>query len=296
VTRVAGLLDGTLYTADGSTIRAYDVGADGDEERHQWSVDHPASGGGDPRRSYGLLPTPDGVFWATHGRLDAFGPDGGHQWGFTSPGSGAVFPAVAEGRLYVAVPGALLAASRPGVLADVLDQGPSTAWRSETHSRATWPVATDDRVIVGDRDFPNTPGSNSVQAIRPDGSREWGHDVQGATSHLVLSEATGRVVFVTVDEETGEGAVTALDVATGKPAWTRTDLELTGQVGAIALAGDTVLVTGFVRTAEKPVRALAIEDGETRWTRSVRGHPTAMAAAGGRVFVGTALGNVVAFE
>lgn len=79
------------------------------------------------------------------------------------------------------------------------------------------------------------------------------------------------------------------------PIWTREDLELTDEVGSIALAGETLVVAGFARASEKPVYALALSTGETQWTQTVQGHPTSMAVAGDRLYLGTSLGNLVAF-
>lgn len=295
VARVAGFLDGVLYTADGSTLRAYD--GDG---RLRWSTDRPDAKSGDVTRTYCLLPTPDAVFWGTLGSLGAYDPGGSHLWSLDLRGSGAVYPAVSDGRLYVAGPGTLLVTSRPGVLGEVVGRAPTPSWRAELPGSPTWPVVTDDRILVGDRDRRGSSHPNSLTAMRPDGSTDWSRDVVGRTAHFAVSESNGALLYVAVDGGNGggdgDGVVGALDLDSGQERWSRLDLDLTNDGGRIALAGDTLVVAGFSRFSEKPVRGLDLSTGETRWTRSVRGHPTSIAVGGGAVHLATSLGDLVAFS
>jgi len=82
--------------------------------------------------------------------------------------------------------------------------------------------------------------------------------------------------------------VYALDAGTGRPRWTATT---DGRVITLAaIVGNLV----FFSSEDNLVRALDARTGEELWQVPTTGHPTMPAVVGGRVYVGTDLGQVLA--
>jgi hypothetical protein len=285
VPRTAAAAGDTLYTADKTGVRAFDT-----DGTLRWTAATPRVRDGDDIRQYGLLPYDGGVLWGTHGRLSDFGTDGTHRWTYDAEGSDATYPALADGSLYAGTPGPLLSASRPGAVGRLTGGGPSVSWRADAPGRPTWPLVTDDRILLGDRGF--TGSDHTVHAFTRDGTDDWRISVSGPTSHLALTDDDTAVVVAGGDES--EGVVTGVDVASGERVWTREDAEITDTTGSLAVAGDTCLVAGFAQSSASPVRALDAMTGESRWTAAVSGDVTTLVAVEDRVFVGTRLGHLVA--
>jgi hypothetical protein len=284
--RVAAADDETLYTADGTALRAYD-----DAGTHLWTTRGRGADDAGGTRTYGLLATSGGVLRGTHGRLSAFDAAGAHRWTYDPPGSDATYPAVAGGTLYVATPGPLVAASRPSLVDVAVGDAPSVRWRADAPGRPTWPAVTGDRVLVGERSLVGENREAVVRAVRRGGTDGWTARVPGPTSHLAVSEAAGLAYLVASE------SLLALDLATGDRVWSRTDAGLRAEAGGtVAVAGDSLVVAGFSDRSSDPVRALDAASGKTRWRTPVRGRVTAVAPAGPSLYVATALGDVVALR
>lgn len=292
VTRVAALGDDSLYTADGTAVRAFDAAGN-----PRWETRHPGLPDGAVTRVYGILPTDDGVLCGTHGGVAAFDAGGTHRWTFDDGGSGGFYPAVADGSAYVCSPGPTYALSRPSSLGALFGGGPKAAWERGSPGPGTWPVVVDGRVLVRDGGLTTrTNRSHALSAFATDGEDGWTSSADGSVVGLAVSAEKSLAVAVRFDAVSGEGRVVALDAATGEEQWSRADVGVTDDfLGSVAVAGDACLVAGYSRASENPVRALDAATGETRWHRTVEGDVTAVVPAGTRVYVATALGNLVAF-
>jgi outer membrane protein assembly factor BamB len=200
-----------------------------------------------------------------------------------------VYPAVAHGRLYVGSPGPLYAYERRSRPSRLLDPGPRLTWRGQGPAFCSWPAVVGSRVVVADREPLGDETATNVWAYGRDGERAWRTQVPG-TGRAPAVTADGTVV-VSAGEE--PSTVVALDVKDGSVRWEQT---VTQYVREPVVAGDVVFVAGSPDelAEDEVVRAYDAETGESLWTKRVEGRVERVAAVGGRVYVGTDAGRVVA--
>ncbi|WP_372912952.1 PQQ-binding-like beta-propeller repeat protein [Salinigranum sp.] len=283
--RVGCLSDGTLYTVDSERLRAFVV-ADG---TRRWSQPVAAELG-DPVRGYGMQVTRSTVLLGYHGGLAAFAvADGSHRWTVSPGGLGWVYPAVAHGRLYVGSPGPVYAYERRSRPSRLLDPEPRVDWRARGPAFCSWPVVAGSRVVVADREPLGDETATNVWAYGRDGERAWRTRVRG-TGRAPAVTPDGTVVVSTGEEPS---TVVALDVEDGSVRW---EQAVTQYVREPVVAGGVVLVAGSPDelAEDEVVRAYDAETGESLWARRVEGRVERVAAVGGRVYVGTDAGRVVA--
>lgn len=116
-----------------------------------------------------------------------------------------------------------------------------------------------------------------------DGAERWSFETDDGGQILVGAVAGGKVYAV------GEnGIVYALGAASGIESWR---FPTSGRIASLASVwGDTL----YVSSTDGQVHALDATTGAERWQIEVSGEPTIPAVVGGRVFVGTSFGRVVA--
>ncbi|WP_162562409.1 outer membrane protein assembly factor BamB family protein [Salinigranum rubrum] len=225
-----------------------------------------------------------------HGGLAGFGRDeGAHRWTRSPGGLGWVYPAVAHGRLYVGSPGPLYAYERRSSVNRVVDPTPRVAWEGRGPVFCSWPAVAGDRLVVADREPSFDEGTTTLWAFERDGTPAWRQRVPGTGRALAVTP--GGTVVVSAGEE--PSTVLACDVADGAVKWRR---EFDQYVREPVVAGDVVLVAGSPAelARNEVVRALDVDTGEGLWQWEVEGRAERLAAAGGRVYVGTDSGRVVA--
>ncbi|SFR42820.1 Outer membrane protein assembly factor BamB, contains PQQ-like beta-propeller repeat [Halogeometricum rufum] len=296
LSRVATLAPDTLYTADGRHVRAFD--RDGTV---RWQTAYPNTTG--TTRIYGVLPTDDGVLLGDHGRLLAFDSDGNHRWTFGTNGADATYPGVAADGdggtdLLLAAPGPLQSLSSPTTIDSLLGRGPSVRWETSARGRPTWPVVTDEYVVVGDTDRAGGARTHGdLHVYRRDGTRVRSVSTEGGHPHLALTSDESAIVYGTGVGGDGEGTVTALELASGETRWARDDLAVADWGTSLVVSGETCLFAGATDDRSSRVHALDAATGETKWTLSTEaGTPESVVAAGPRVYVVTTAGVVAAYE
>ncbi|ELZ26736.1 hypothetical protein C474_18885 [Halogeometricum pallidum JCM 14848] len=289
--RAAALAPDSLYTADGRYARAFD--RDG---TFRWQTAYPENSGGEAR-IYGVLPTGDGVLLGGHGRLSVFDSNGDYQWTFADTGgSGATYPALAADELYVAGPGPLLSLSPRSSPESLLGRPPSTEWVSDAPGGPTWPVVTDEYVVLGDTDRAGGGRTRgNLHVYRRDGTHVRSISSDGGHSHLAVASDQSAVLYGTGVFGDVEGTVTALDLSSGETRWTREDLSVAEWGTSLVVAGDTCLFAEATDGHSARVHALDVATGETRWVLATERTPEALIVAGSQVYLATA-GGLVAYE
>ncbi|SFR46232.1 outer membrane protein assembly factor BamB family protein [Halogeometricum limi] len=294
--RAATLAPDALYTADGRHLRAFD--RDGTV---RWQIAYPNTVG--TSRIYGVLPTDDGVLLGDHGRLMAFDSNGNHRWTFGTNGADATYPGVAADGdsgtdLLLAAPGPLQSLSPPSDFGSLLGRSPGIEWVTNARGRPTWPVVTDEYVVVGDTDRAGGARTRGdLHVYRRDGTRVRSVPTEGGHSHLALTSDESAIVYGTGVGGDGEGTVTALELASGETRWTRDDLAVADWGTSLVVSGTTCLFAGATDDRSSRVHALDAATGETKWTLSMdAGTAESVVVAGTRVYVVTRAGVVAAYE
>ena len=127
-------------------------------------------------------------------------------------------------------------------------------------------------------------GTHDLLALdSSDGSTKWRFASPAGEQVHMGGIAGGQIYAMSEDHN-----VYALDAGTGRPRWTATT---DGRVITLAaIVGNLV----FFSSEDNLVRALDARTGEEQWQVPTTGHPTMPAVVGGRVYVGTDLGQVLA--
>lgn len=187
-------------------------------------------------------------------------------------------PALAGGSLYVGAKGGHF------VAIDVASHAVRAA-RELGDGEVGTPTVDRERVYVG-RGLLAPDGPHDLVAMSSSSlAIQWSFAGPGGQQVHMGGLADGRVLAVCED-----GNVYALDAATGELLWTAaTD----GSIGTlVAIVGEVV----FVTSSDRSLRALDAPTGDQLWRLDVIGSPTMPAVSGGRVFVGTNVGRVVAIS
>jgi outer membrane protein assembly factor BamB len=284
--RVAAVAGGTLFTVDDRALRAFDAG-DGTRRLIRDLTTETA----DPLKGYGMQVAGSTLVLGYHGGLAAFDvADGSHRWTVSPGGLGWVYPAVAHGQLYVGSPGPLYAYERRSRPSRLLDPGPRVDWRARGPAFCSWPAVTGSRIVVADREpLADETTPTNVWAYGRDGERAWRTQVPGSgRAPAVTPDGT---VVVAAGEE--PSTVVALDVEDGSVRW---EQRVTQYAREPVVADGVVLVAGSPDelAEDEVVRAFDVGTGESLWARRVEGRVERVAAVGGRVYVGTDAGRVVA--
>jgi outer membrane protein assembly factor BamB len=290
--RLGCLADGTLYTVDSERLRAFDA-ATGRKRWGRVTTDTTL----DPQKNYGLQPTDDAVILGFHGGVAGFDAENGRaRWRLSPGGFGWEYPAVAHGRLYIGSPGPLYAYDRASTLGRFVDPTPGVRWRGRGPVFCTWPAATEDRLVVADKEWSQTATETVLWVFRRDGTLDWQLPVSGAGRPPAVTP--GGTVVVAAGEEPSTVAAVALDPADSDDGTVRWRRGLAWFVRDPVVAGDVVLVAGAPdeHADATVVYALDVDTGETLWTLDIDGDGavTRLAAVGARVYVGTDAGRVVA--
>lgn len=262
--------NGVLYSSDGTDIIA---ALDGETGETRWTVTPEAS-----NAVHDLLVARQNIFVGEDGTLTARDTtDGTPRWRIEMDYSGPVYPALADGRLYVGGPGPLETyRPRTGWNA-VLNDGPERAVHSYWEvTQVNYPVVSDSAIFVGSS---ASGGSEpTVQAFSSDGiKRQWSTLHGQALSSPALAGGIG-IVRRTVRNVGLEHSLHGIDLETGESAWRiRTSASLTVPVvaGTLVIVGDS----------EGTVRAIDSGTGKTVWKRSFDSEIRSIVPTGERLLI-----------
>jgi eukaryotic-like serine/threonine-protein kinase len=210
------------------------------------------------------------------GSVVALEPGSGRRlWSMDAGGRVARGPAFADGVLYVGSEGGRFSAI------DVATR--TVRWAAELGAgEVGTPTVGGGRVYVGTGLLAARLGNLVAMDVR-DGSVAWTFASAGGEPVHMGGLATGRAYVASED-----GNLYALDARTGEVIWA-------SDVGErlttpIAIVGEVL----FLSAEPRSVHALDADTGERLWAVQVVGNPSSLSVVGGRVFVGTDLGRVVA--
>ncbi len=224
-----------------------------------------------------LLVAGDVLYAGTDGgSVVALEPGSGRRlWSLDAGGRVTRGPAFADGILYVGAEGGRFSAI------DVATR--AVRWTVELGAgEVGTPTIGGGHVYVGTGLHAGRPAQLVTIDVR-DGSVAWTFSSPGGAQVHMGGLATGRVYAASED-----GSLYALEARTGDVIWV-------SDVGErlttpLAIVGDVL----FLSAEPRAVHALDAQSGERLWVVPVVGNPSSPSVVGGRVFVGTDLGRVVA--
>ena len=221
----------------------------------------------------------DGVIYAgtEHDRLFALAPTDGHVlWSIETGGAVTRGPAFADGTVYVGT-------AEGGFLAvDVATR--TVRWPVELGAgEVGTPAVAGGRVYVA-RGIEGTEPTHDLVALDTrDGREVWSFPSPGGEQVHLGAIAHGRVYATSED-----GSLYALDPETGSLLGT---FRIGGRLTTLAtVVGDVI----YVGSSPDFVFAIDATTGSEIWHVGVEGDPTMAAVLGGRAYIGTSLGQVVA--
>jgi outer membrane protein assembly factor BamB len=223
----------------------------------------------------------EGVIYAgsDDGNLYAVAVDSGDLLA-TMPIGGAVTrgPAISAGFIYVG--------SSTGTLLAIDAETHVTRWSVVLGDGETGtPAVVGDTVYVPwGVEADEAPGDALALDVS-DGSRRWSYEPESRLQVYVAAIGDDLIYLVSKDH-----FVYALDRASGTVEWAH---DTGAALGALAGLVDGVL---YVANDGPTVQALDALTGDSRWTIPVLGIASSPAVIGGRVFVATSLGKVVAIQ
>lgn len=262
--------NGVLYSsAKTGAIAAID----GETGKTRWAVTPEASSA-----VHDLLVAGRTAFVSGDGTLTARdASDGASQWRLDVNDGGPVYPAIADGRLYVGGSGSLETyRPRTGWNA-ILKGGPERAVHSYWEAtQVDYPVVSDNAIFVGSS--ASSESEPSVQALSRDGvNRQWNTLHGQSLSSPALAGGTG-IVRRAVRNGGIEHSLHGIDLENGETAWSiRTSASLTVPVVAGTL--------GIVGNSEGVVRTIDAETGKTVWKRRFNGEIRSIVPTGERLLI-----------
>lgn len=262
--------DGDLYCAgtDGPVAR---LGADRGEKR--WTVATECS-----TPVHDLLVSGQTAFIGTDGTLIARDAESGtSHWQLDVRDTGAVFPAVTDGMLYLGGPGPFEVYRPRSGWGAILHDGPRFAAHSYWEAaQVTYPVVGDHAIYAGSA-APN--GSEpTVQAFSRDGINRLWDSVHGLSlSSPALAEGVG-IVSLSARGGGSEHHLLGIDLDTGSTLWNRQmGASLTRPVvaGALAVVGDS----------DGTLAAIDPETGERAWRTTLDSSVRTVVPTGERLLI-----------
>ncbi|WP_121820332.1 outer membrane protein assembly factor BamB family protein [Halostella salina] len=234
-----------------------------------------------------------------HGRLDALA-DGDRRWSIDLGGNRDPAPAVRGTELYLGGTAGSPACAvdvRRGTVERLLGDPPGRNWTSETPiSPQVHAVAASDAVYYGGRDASGrvTPTPPVTLDALEEGAVEW----QASLGHQVPPPAVTPESVSVVWASTDDGTVTAhvgRYSHAGDRSWTKRFPNRTVWASPVATANSVYVATAAADGPSDPrLHAFDRAGGTAEWSLSLPSPAATMAVAGGRLFVGSWDGSVMA--
>lgn len=277
-----GVVNGTLYVADNPDGVA---AVSPDDGTVAWTVefDHVA---------YGVLPTTDRVFVASHNRhvcLDA--ETGDVRWAQWAEGGVGPTGVALGDALYTADVGSVARRSPRGVVARLRGRPPAVDWEATRGLEFPHaPVLGDGMVFVPDESFASERSGGVTAFGAADGSVRWTRELGREAYTPALA---GEMLVTGAWDEDGERyELVALDRWNGSVRWR---VEPGHWVGSVAVADGVVVAAGGDTDGgvAGAVSAYGL-DGSHEWTVETAGDVLTVALVGDRVYVTSRAGEVYA--
>jgi outer membrane protein assembly factor BamB len=237
---------------------------------------------------YDLLPVGESLLVGRHGWLEARSVrTGERRWRTDVGGTGDVYPAVVDGRLYVGGPGPLETYEPRTGWATVTTDGPKQVALGHGPVFGSYPTVDGRRVYVGGFGFED---GTHLYAFAYDGTtRVWTGPSGGTLSSPAVVDGIGVVRLYVDREPSPELRTVGVDLRDGSVRWRRPwATDLTDPV----VMGNVVLVAVPTGT----VRAIRPETGDAAWSLSLPGPVNTVVPAGDRILLAGRYGTVRALQ
>ena len=273
--------DGVLFCGGHSGQEL--VALDADANETVWTVGVDA---GD--NVYDLLPVGDSLLVGRHGWLEARDVQTGERrWRTDVGGTGDVYPAVVDGRLYAGGPGPLETYEPRTGWATVMTDGPKQVTLGRGPVFGFYPVVDERRVYIGGFGFED--GTHLYAFGRDGTTRHWAGPSGGTLSSPAVADGIGVVRLYVDREPSPEFRAIGVDLRDGSLRWRRPwATDLTEPV----VMGDLALVAVSIGT----VRAINPETGDVAWSLSLPGPVNNIVPVGDRILLAGRYGTVRALR